>query len=268
MIADVREKLWLWCHQAGSHDGRYGLPSPSDATPAEAADELGLDNAIMVCFSGEPQPPLAPHAEPLRSLDCLVWSLIGDSSSKRNDEETDLEAVIELAAECPNLVGAIMDDFFIPPARQAELGLARYTVAEVGSFRERLQSCSPPLDLWVVMYDYLMASPVESHLAQCDVITFWNWETDSIPQLETNLQRLQAMAPMQQKLLGCYMWDYGGNRPMPLDLMQQQCEIGLTWLRDGRLDGMVFLGSNLCGLDLEAVAWTRDWIDRVSAPPV
>jgi hypothetical protein len=49
---------------------------------------------------------------------------------------------------------------------------------------------------------------------------------------------------------------------MPLDLMQHQCELGLRWLRQGRIGGMIFLASCLCDLDLEAVMWTRDWLSQ------
>jgi hypothetical protein len=59
------------------------------------------------------------------------------------------------------------------------------------------------------------------------------------------------------------MWDYGNKKPMPLDLMKHQCEIGLRWLEEGRIEGMVFLASCICDLDLEAVEWTRGWIEEI-----
>jgi serine/threonine protein kinase/Flp pilus assembly protein TadD len=65
------------------------------------------------------------------------------------------------------------------------------------------------------------------------------------------------------RVLGCYLWDYGGKKPMPLDLMRHECEVGLRWLRQGRIEGVIFLASCLCDLDLEAVEWTRSWIAQV-----
>ena len=59
------------------------------------------------------------------------------------------------------------------------------------------------------------------------------------------------------------MYDYGNRQPMPVDLMQHQCEIGLQWLRDDRIDGMIFLASCICDLELETVEWTREWIQTV-----
>ncbi len=67
----------------------------------------------------------------------------------------------------------------------------------------------------------------------------------------------------KRKMLGCYLWDYGRERAMPIELMQHQCETGLRWLQEGRIEGIVFLASCICDLEIEAVEWTRDWIARV-----
>ena len=224
---------------------------------------MGLANAVMVCYGDEPHPPFTPHAEPLRFLDRLVWSVVGDSSSTRNDDEPDLDAVIALAEACPNVVGGIMDDFFHPPAEQSEKGTARHSEAAVAAFRARLRNASRPLDLWVVVYNSMLDSPLAGHLALCDVVTFWTWRAADLLQLEANFEKLEHLAPTRRKMLGCYMWDYGSSTPMPLDLMRNQCERGLEWLRAGRIDGMVFLASCLCGLAVDTVAWTRDWIAEV-----
>src|SRR5262249_22985274 len=45
--ATVRDKLWLWGHDAGAHNDGWGLPRPSRIPPAEAAFYLGTPNLIM-----------------------------------------------------------------------------------------------------------------------------------------------------------------------------------------------------------------------------
>ena len=59
------------------------------------------------------------------------------------------------------------------------------------------------------------------------------------------------------------MYDYGLHIPMPLEAMQMQCETALRWLREGRIEGMIFLASCICDLELETVEWAREWIARV-----
>ena len=59
------------------------------------------------------------------------------------------------------------------------------------------------------------------------------------------------------------MWDYGNRRPMSLERMMRQCDVGLNWLAKGKIEGMIFLASCICDLELEAVEWTRRWIADV-----
>jgi hypothetical protein len=55
---------------------------------------------------------------------------------------------------------------------------------------------------------------------------------------------------------------------MPVEWMRHQCELGLTWLKEGKIEGMIFLASCICDLDLEAVEWTRAWIREVGDEPI
>ena len=64
------------------------------------------------------------------------------------------------------------------------------------------------------------------------------------------------------------LWDFGTQKPMPVDLMEKQCETALELLRQGRIGGMIFLSTNICDLDLETVNWTRRWIAKVGDEPL
>lgn len=257
----VRDHLWLWGHEAGCQNDIWGLPADSHITQIEAARYLGVPNLIQVAYRGKPEPPLAPHAEPLRPLSRVVWSIVGDSSSTRNDQRPDLDEVLDLAVGFPNISGAMMDDFFHPPDEQGRV--ARYSVEQIAGFRRRLHQVVRPLDLWVVLYSHQLDLPVQEHLAQTDVVTLWTWHAKDLAGLEENFARAEALAPAARKVLGCYMWDYGAKQPMPVEQMARQCEAGLGWLRQGRIDGMIFLASCICDLGLPAVEWTREWIGRV-----
>ena len=110
--------------------------------------------------------------------------------------------------------------------------------------------------------------PVQAHLEFCDKITFWTWEARNLERLEENAATWQALAANSRRVLGCYMWDYGGRQPMPLGLMERQCELGRQWLRQGRIHGLIFLASCICDLELEAVEWTRRWLQTVGDEPL
>lgn len=260
----VRDHLWIWCHEAGSNNGQYNLPGESRMTPAEAAFYLGVPNAIFVVYQGKPEPPFDRLAISFRPLKKVVWSIVGDSSSTRNDKETDLDAVVSLAAKFPHIRGGIMDDFF--HAADAKGSISRYGVDDIARFRSRL--AAHKLDLWVVLYSHDLGLPVQPYIANCDVVTFWTWNAADLRDLDPTFHRMESVVGPKRKLLGCYMWDFGTGKPMPLELMKLQCEKGLAWLKEGRIDGVIFLSSVICDLDIDAVEWTRKWVARVGDQPL
>ena len=255
-MSKIRDHLWIFAHQEGSHNNRYGLPSPSRMTPAEGALYMGLENLIMVVFADKPEPPFDQSAKPLFFLKNVVWSIIGDANSKRNDEKADLEEVIALSKKFPNIKGAILDDFF------GQKDKHRHSLEVTKGFRDRLHMNG--LDLWAVLYTTQLDTVVGDYIDVCDRITMWTARAEDLVRLDENFQKLEKLAPDIPKYLGCYLWDFlGEKKPMPMAAMKHQCERGLEWLKQGRLDGIVFLASCTCDLDIEAVEWTRKWIADV-----
>ncbi|MFQ6040376.1 MAG: hypothetical protein ACE5PV_05925 [Candidatus Poribacteria bacterium] len=259
-MSDVRDKFWIWGHEAGSHNTGWGLPKPSRMTPAEGALYLGVSNIIIVRYDDKPAPPFEQYALALSPLKRVVWSIVGAGGQTQSQE---VELVRGLAERFPNICGVMMDDFF-----RGGDEIAVHTVDELQSIQGNLTVANRKLDLWVVLYDHQLSHPVGDHLAQCDVVTFWTWRSEMLSGLEENLERVESLAPSCRKVLGCYMWDYGNRKPMPVPLMERQCQTGLQWLRDGRIDGMIFLANCICDLELETVEWTKRWIQEVGDEPI
>jgi hypothetical protein len=267
-VSTVRDRLWLFGMPIiKRHEERQAgglLPPGRLMTAAEAALYLGTPNVLWVTQHDFPEPPFESYARPLAAFKRVVWSILGDSRSDRND----LEEVLRIAGEFPNIVGGMMDDFFKNPNREGPV--ARFTLAQTAEFAQRLHSAPRRMDLWVVLYAHQLGLDTEEHLQRCDVVTFWNWWGREVDELETNLPRFEERAGGRRRLLGCYFADYGeaddsGKGRLSLDRMKHQCECGLRWMKEGRLDGMIFLGNPMCGLGMEAVEWTREWIQEVGS---
>lgn len=251
----VRDRLWVFTVYPGGDNEGWGLPKPSRMTPVEAAFYLDVPNLLLIRSHGIP----AIHefdqwAIPMRPLKRVLWSLVG-SGGKTADE--DRKAALELAARFPNIVGFIMDDFF------HQDGSGTLSPEQLKELRHQLVIGGRKRDLYVVLYTHQLQLPVGPCLEYCDKITLWTWWSEKLHDLEENFQRLEKLAPKHGKLLGCYLWDYGNKKPMPVDRMKKQCELGLRWLREKRLEGMIFLGNTTCDLELESVEWTRRWIAQV-----
>jgi hypothetical protein len=256
----VRDKLWLWGHDAGAHNDGWGLPGASRITPTEAAFYLGLPNLIMVRYLGRPPLPFDQYALPLRALRRVVWSVVGAGGQTGEEERAH---VLDLAARHPNITGLMLDDFFGSEQPGRGDGRAALPPAKLRELRSALTVAGRRLRLWAVLYEHQLEWPLAPYLGLLDLVSFWTWGSERLKGLEANLERLGEVAPGCGRVLGCYLWDYGRKAPMPLDLVRHQCELGLRWLRQGRIEGMIFLASCLCDLDLEAVEWARGWIAQV-----
>lgn len=250
----VRDKFWIWGHEAGAYNGQWGLPGNSRMTPVEGAFYMGIPNIILVRYEGKPQPPFFQYAIPFKPLKRILWSITG-ASGITSDEER--KQVYALAERMPNIVGFQMDDFF-----QGE-DKAALSLDELRNARKELTIGGRKLDLCVTLYTHQLFPAFKEHLALCDIVSFWTWKAEDLKDLESNFAKMKELAPQSSVLLGCYMWDFGINKPISVDWMKKQCEIGLRWLKEGQINGMIFLATPICDLELETVEWTRRWIAEV-----
>lgn len=254
MTRPVSDSIWLWCHKAGCYNhSAYNCPGDSHATPAEAAAAMGIKNAIMVVYADEPKPPFDAWAAQFSGMNKVIWSIIGDGASKRNDTDSDLDHVIRLKNTLPALQAGIMDDFF---------GHGRDKLDKVKGYADQLHAAG--LKLWVVLYGHQLDIPMlKEQLKLCDVINFWTWRAEELPLLEQRLQTVHGLAPDKQIALGCYMWDFGDKKPISVKDMEFQCKLALQQYEKGLISEIVFLGSPLWEMDIEAVRWSSNWIKNL-----
>ena len=261
----VRDRLWLWSHVAGSYDGQYNLPGHSRITPVEAAFYLSIPNVFMIQLNGQPPiESLEQFAVPFQSLKQVSWSIV-DPQDHTPEEER--RAVLDFAFKTPNITGVVMDDFFVHRKSFKEGQIAALSIDELKQLRQTLNRRSKRLDLSVVLYEHQIADPKFTtyvpYLELADIVQVWIWTGKNIPNIPETLDTFEKQLPHKRKMLGVFMWDFGGQKPQPIPVMEQQCEMGLKCLTQKRIEGIVFCGSWLCDRGLETVAWTRQWIHKV-----
>jgi hypothetical protein len=270
----VRDRIWIFANPVNA-DYNF-VRKRSVMTPLEAAVFMGAPNLLMVNqypakdnierFGEEGrykpfEPPYEQYAYSLKVLKRVVWSIVGAGGITREQER---QQVLTLARNTPNIVGLFMDDFFTD--RRSER-LASLTLDQVRDVQKQLKQSGKKLDLYVTLYTRQLDPAIREYLSLIDVVTLWTWETAELGDLETNLAKLEKLAPKSRKLLGCYTSEYDRNRTpwwtaMPVPTMRKQCEIGLKWLRQGRIDGIIIYGTAM-DLGWASVDWAREWIQRV-----
>lgn len=265
----VRDRLWIWGRPAGIYNNTHFRASGLRSTiePFAAARQMGIGNMIFICPNSF-QPPYDEYYRPLDQLDRVYWSLV---SAGGGTVESARAAAFALAENHKNLVGFILDDFFHEPTvgNAPATGPARpfhapLTPAEVRAIRTRpVRGGRVPL--MAVIYTGQICPAARPHLAEVDQVSLWTWRPANLKDLESNFVALERLAPDKQLFLGCYMFDFSGNKPLPVQLMQEQVKLGYEWLKAGRIAGMIFLSTGTVDVGLEAVDWTREWI-RVHGP--
>ena len=257
----VRDRLWIFTCAANSD--YLHLRRRSVMTPVEGAFFLGVPNIIVVQSSaqeaphGRLTPPFAQYLVAMRPLKRIVWSVVG-SGGFHSPEET--KEVLDLARTTHNFAGIMLDDFFTgdKEGRRAQL-----TVPELAEIRRQLRQGGRSLDIFVTLYTDKLNLPISDYLELVDVITLWTGDPAELVNLEANLRKAEAAAPKARKMLGCYVVDYGRKEGTPVALMQRQCETGLRWLKERRIEGIIFLGNTTMDLGFPSVDWTREWIQKV-----
>jgi hypothetical protein len=124
------------------------------------------------------------------------------------------------------------------------------------------------LPIMAVVYTGQISRRAKAHLDQVDQVCMWTWRPENLKQLETNLTALEKLVRDKPIFLGCYMYDFASGRPLQVEQMKWQTEFGYKWLRQGRVDGMIFLATPNVDVDLEAVEWTRKWIAKFGDEPL
>ncbi|MCX6991942.1 MAG: hypothetical protein NT011_02245 [Kiritimatiellaeota bacterium] len=293
----VRDRLWIFTvYAGGDHDHleKGGIRGESRMTPAEGAFYLNVPNLLFIRAHDNPPLPynqtvwrtmteFDQYAISFRPLDRVIWSVVGSGGAGSLNE---LPYVLELAKKFPNIAGIFMDDFIIDAKKQANgrmIGKPVLQPSDLNKVHEQIKSTGKSMEVWVTLYTQEInpqrktaslgycgcEPPLTDFIDLFDVLTLWTWNSDELTELDENLVALEKIAPKKARIaLGLYMWDYHNCKPVPVNLMKHQCELGLKWLQEGRIHEMIFLANTMLDLGLESAEFAREWIARVGNQPV
>ncbi len=294
----VRDHLWLFSVYAGGNNRKTEsspggntkhyiddyAPGGSRMTPAEGAFWLGVPNLLFI--RSEDNPPLPEseigrkktsfeqYAISFQPLDRVVWSVVG-SGGKGGMAE--LPAALSLAKDFPNIRGVFLDDFVLKPTRQPDgsmLGRPAMELDELRQARAQINASGRPLEMWITLYTQEIKPskagafkacepPLANFLDQFDVLTLWTWNSAELAELEENLAALEKIAPKKARIaLGLYLWDFYNKKPVPVELMKHQCDLGLKWLKEGRISDMIFLANTMLDVGMPSAEFAREWVKK------
>lgn len=271
-MAIARDKFWMFGVRAHQDDiwlGKKGEDRNyawSRITPAEGAMMLDVPNMLIVNCDGIPVPYSADaygYAESFCRMDRVLWGATGSGGFRVGNEEA---FICELAERYPNIQGAFLDDFMGKFDKEPDpVAKAEELLKEI---RQGLDKACRPLDLYAVWYTRDLSPANMRLLKYLDGISLWTWNYRELPLLEERFTAIEANFREQKKLLGIYMYDFTEGIPVPLDLMEYQCELGLRLMKEGRLDGLIFEANSVMGVGLPSELWLREWVEKVKSTEV
>ena len=240
----LKEKLWNWGHLEGSHKDCTLLDCKM--SPEQFAQEYSVQNAFIVSYGGNIQPPFDSFAERFSGLREVKWSVLGDSSTPLPDAELgNTDDILAVLDKGKNITGGIVDDFF------SEERMKRFPPEVLAKIKKKLNTANK--DFWCVLYDFQLGLDLEKYLECFDGITFWLWGCEKIKDMETYLEKLFALAKGKPVMLGIYLWDYVsvGKQPMDSVLFEKQLQRYFGLLREKKIEGIIFCSSTVGDADLE-----------------
>ena len=213
----------------------------------------------------------------LRGMKRLTWPISGNAGEAHTTYAELGNWTFAVAEEMENVMGFELDDFFVstndtPTFVRTPDGISavcptRFPYGDLVELKRRMERFSRPLELRLVFYDDLLKERKDPRdlkpiIDVVDSVTYWVWCADNIERLEETFAAYRELAPEKPTYMGVYLWDFGGARPMPLDLLRRQLELGLGWFRKGEIEGFVFLCSSICNRPYPAVDFCRRWLAK------
>lgn len=283
----ARDHFWIFSDPAGTDDKRmekFNVLGGSRMTPAEGAFWLDVPNLLLIRDADLPPYPdtekwrtktsYQQYAISFQPLDRVVWSIIGSGGAGNMKE---LDYVLTLAEEFPNISGIYLDDFIIDYKKLdngRRIGRPAISPDELKVVREKFKTIGHPMEIWVTLYPgylhpddpkgYGCDPPLSSFIDLFDVLTLWIGNSEDLRNLGTSLVELETVAPKSARIaIGVYTWEYGKGKDVPLDLLEYQCELGLKWLKEKRIHEMIFMGNTLFDMGFPSSEFVRKWIAKV-----
>ena len=232
---------------------QYNLPFDRRIDMAAACREMGIPGCFVVRWRNLPTKAELPEYMKQFAGTKRIGFSITDSAKEPFDEKVRLG--LEYADKMPTLTTLIMDDYW------SGAGKLKRPEAELAAVHEQL--AARDMKLGVVLYSDAngVKKEFKSVLDLCDEITFWFWHGKNTDGIEGQVAKLRDLiGPEKPVLLGQYMWDFGGKKPMPGAAMENQLAQTSRLLSSKAIHGVIFHCTPLVDMKLDAVEISRRWI--------
>lgn len=250
----IQDRLWMWGHGGVAFDKpRYTFKIPP-APPIEMNDAckyLGIPNVCVCRYAGLPKAEdCAAYLKTFKDIKRIAFSIVDGAGG---GWKAKYELAKKLRKDHPNLDTVWLDDYFTPQK------ISRPD--DIFAFRKQLDKDGFKLASVIYPDQEGIKPEFKGVLDLCDQVSVWFWHAKNIPVMKEKVRKLRDLVgPSKALLMGIYMWDFGGGRPVPDDLMRMQLETGRELMVERQLSGLLFHPTSLVSRKLSSIEIARKWI--------
>ena len=256
----LRDSFWLWGHKEGVFNMSNGNEGISRMTPMEGCLYLGVRNVFMVPMNGVLN--RRQYNKSFKTLKEVAWDFRSGT-----DPEL-LRAYIDEAVEFPNIGRVVYDDF----VRLGKNG--GVTVDNLYKAHDILHNNDKKsLDMWMVLYTHEFGEVINDYkqyneqfkpyIEPFDGVIMWTWWEDrGVPVIPQKWEEFKAITPKQRRMFGCYLWNFGDEKPATGKAVVWQLEFYLDKIKKGEAEGIVLHTNTMADLDLEAYDAAIEWLEK------
>ncbi len=266
----IRDCLWMWGHEPESINHTPNLPKGGVVGMVDAIRWMGIPNVCAINHGDVVEIPYSDeYIYQFKDVKNVAWSIMSgpewapqyDKVRKYSHDKL-IEAGIELLDKMPNLNEFYLDDFFAGDGIDEATGLsnAHMSIERLKKLRATIQTLKRQPKLTVVLYTSQINPGMIEYINCFDKVSLWTWMSEDLSDLEENFRKYREWIPDKPTLLGIYMWDFGNLKTISLEMMKQQLDFAYKKLIAGEVEGLIFHCTPLCGVDLEAVHYSKQWI--------
>ena len=234
--------MWLWGYTLDQIPGKMPFVEGETFCSLETgAEYLGCDNVFWMNSlhsQEEPSPENCRRLKNCRQICCGLTHLETRGFGRGGWELHYVESARKtgrLSREFSNITGVMLDDFHVAGPSQD------ITPGELAAIRDALKSENPALELNLVMYRRQTVEEYVPYAEYFDGISFW--DDSSEPYFWNTLYRdkiaqFRWKFPEKKIIQGQFIHDFWhNNKPMPMDILELQCDVIADQLEHGNIDG-------------------------------
>ncbi len=245
----VSDRLWIWGHPTNSLINHFGLTKPSNVTIADSTEYFSAKNTFYIPMGRLFE--LNKVQSELKNAAKLGWSVEADN------KQASLANLLEHAKKSPNTDRLIYDDFFHP--NNGVNNYTQYPQSRLNAVHDRINSAG--LSMWCVYYRDDDNADIARCLNVFDGVAFWFWKEPEEADYHTQIERFFDDTRDKQRMIGCYLYNFGLEKEADPDMVTYQLDNGLEYMRQGLAEGIILHTNAVGDMGFRGYEAAKIWTD-------